>query len=1159
MANRTDYIAIIKSDEYKNKLKKMAQDIKNASKVAPNEATIESRFDCELFAFFKDMFEPLGFIYNPIKEKSINTARHISKGRADTAIASLVIEFKQPSTLSNKINKAKAISQISDYLLGLKSEDNKIVEGYVTNGVEGCFVTLVNGEIHEEDFIEINEFALDRIIQNILSLKLLAFNASNLVDSFCNPPENNGVAYELVRCLYNVLIEDIKPKTKMLFIEWKQLFNLAHDDISKQQAIIDRKKSLEELLGHKFSDRDDEYLSLYALQTAYAIIVKAIAFKVVSQVRFNKSLISFGESINQDSEALRIQFSRLEDGAIFRDYGMTNLLEGDFFSWYCAENQWNESIAKCIKNIFEILSRYSEKAVLNNTHKSQDFFKRLYEAMVPAAVRHSLGEYYTRKWLAENVVDEAIALTSVKEWKGLDPCCGSGTFLNVMIDRILSEVKDLSRKEQLKEVLSRVKGIDLNPITVLTARVNYFLNISHLLEDNTPIDIPVYLGDSSYVPETIKYDGIECLDYVITTTKKPIEITVPKSIVDDTSKLAQEMIVVERQVKNLNVDRVIDTFRKLIKKSDLTEKTEAKLNELAENLIGLERKNWNGIWARILANYLSTANLGKFDIIVGNPPWVDWKSLPSGYRDRIKGLCISRHLFSGDRLTGGINLNICALIANVSAQNWLKKDGIWARILANYLSTANLGKFDIIVGNPPWVDWKSLPSGYRDRIKGLCISRHLFSGDRLTGGINLNICALIANVSAQNWLKKDGILGFLMPEPLVFQPSYEGFRDFYLDDGSRLYFCKFSNWTKAGHPFKPVTQKFLSFYLSSKEVNYVDGVPTDWYIKKRGKIIDGLEELNINEYYDKVHKYLATCNENNNFFTSIERKEDARAFLKLAGSATYIGREGIEFYPQELMVFELSSLPGTRECTCLRNMQNSKSKYKMPVTDILLETKYLHPMIKGKDVTPFHVEWNNYIVPFPYEVENPRVPIEMGRLSSLAPKLAEYYNKNKKMILSQTEYNEKIIGNRDADFYALARVGEYSYATNYVVFRDNTKWAAAVISEVNTQWGGVKRPLFQNHAVSICEDEDGNFITLDEAHYICGILNSNYVYEYMMNSSDSRSFPIRPRVKIPKYDKTNKRHKEISDLSKLAHERYQNQMEISKIKSQIDLLYMQIL
>lgn len=1078
MRNKADYISIIKSDEYKTKLRKMAEDIKNASKIAPNEATIESRFDCELFAFFKEMFEPFGFIYNPTKEKAINTSRHISKGRADTAIASLVIEFKQPTTLSNPANKKKAINQISEYLLGLKSEDNEVIEGYVTNGVEGCFVTLIDEDIHTEEFLEINEFTLERIIHNILSLKLIAFNASNLVDSFCNPPLNDGVAYELVKCLYNVLINDMKPKTQMLFVEWKQLFNLAHDDISKQQAIIDRKKSLEDLLGNRFTDRDDEYLSLYALQTAYAIIVKAIAFKVVSQVRFDSSLISFAESINQDSEALRIQFSRLEDGAIFREYGMTNLLEGDFFSWYCAENQWNEGISDCIKKVFEILSRYSEKAVLNNTHKSQDFFKRLYETMVPAAVRHSLGEYYTRKWLAENVVDEAIMLANKDDWKGLDPCCGSGTFLNVMIDKILLEVSELPKEKQLEAVLTRVKGIDLNPITVLTARVNYFLNISHLLEDNRPIDIPVYLGDSSYVPETIRYDGVECLDYVITTTKNPIEITVPKSIVDDTSKLAQEMIVVERQVKNLNTDRVVDIFRKLVKKTDLTEKTEEKINQLAESLIDLERNDWNGIWARILANYLSTANLGKFDVIVGNPPWVDWKSLPSGYRDRIKGLCISRQLFSGDRLTGGINLNICALIANVSAENWLKKDGV---------------------------------------------------------------------------------LGFLMPEPLVFQPSYEGFRNFYLNNDKRLYFCKFTNWTKSGHPFKPVTQKFLSFYLSSKEVDYREGVPTDWYIKKRGKNIDGIEELDIDEYFDKEQKFLATCNEDKNFFTSIDRREIAKAYLKIAGTSSYIGREGIEFYPQELMVFSLSTLPGTSNCTCLRNMQNPKSKYKIPVTDILLETKYLHPMIKGKDVTPFHVEWGNYIVPFPYEAENPRVPIEMDRLSELAPKLAEYYNKHKKLILAQTEYNEKIIGNRDADFYALARVGEYSYAKNYVVFRDNSKWAAAVISEVNTPWGGVKRPLFQNHAVSICENEDGSYITYDEAHYICGILNSTYVYEYMMNSSDSRSFPIRPRVKIPKYDSSNKAHKAISDLSKMAHDKYASEIDVFHVKKQIDDLYLSIL
>ena len=1072
-----DYVSIVKSKEYQQRLVEMANSIKNSSKIAPNEATIESRFDCELFAFFKEIFEPLGFIYNPIKEQAINTRRHISKGRADTAIASLVIEFKQPSTLSNRRSKDKAINKISDYLKGIQTEDDDILEGYVTNGIEGCFVTCYKGEIIVEEFLELSEYSLDRIIQNILSLKLIAFNASNLVESFCNPPLNDGVAFQLVKTLFSALENNCQPKTKMLFMEWKQLFNLAHDDISKQQAIIDRKKSLEILLDYKFTNRDDEYLALYALQTAYAIIIKTIAFKVISQVRFNASLISFGESINQESDALRMQFSKLEDGAIFREYGMANLLEGDFFSWYCAELQWTEEISECIKRIFEILSRYSDKAVLNSATKSQDFFKKLYEAMVPAAVRHSLGEYYTKKWLAQNVVEESVDLVNKKGWKGLDPCCGSGTFLNVMIDKVLQETASQNKDEQLKAVLSRVKGIDLNPIAVLTARVNYFLNISHLLIDNRPIDIPVYLGDASYVPETVEYDSVKCLDYVISTTKEPIEITVPHSMVDNVSKLAQEMIVVETQVKNRNMDKVVEIFKSLVKEQDLTENTEKNILKLAQNLIRLEEMNWNGIWARILANYLSTANLGSFDVIVGNPPWVDWKSLPSGYRERVKGLCISRKLFSGDRLTGGINLNICALIANVAAQNWLKENGI---------------------------------------------------------------------------------IGFLMPEPLVFQPSYEGFRNFYLDDGKRLYFQKFTNWTKAGHPFKPVTQKFLTYYLSNKEVDYAEGVPTDWYIKKPRKSIDDIEELDMTEYFNREERFLATCNANKNFFTAIETKGNAKKFIKFAGQSSYIGREGIEFYPQELMVFKLSPLPGITDCTCLRNMQNSKSKYKIPVADTLLETKYLHPMVKGKDVTPFHVNWDEYIVPFPYEESNPRIPIQMEELSVKAPKLAQYYNKHKKLILAQTEYNEKIIGNREADFYALARVGEYSYAKNYVVFRDNTKWAAAVISEVETTWGGKKRPLFQNHAVSLCEDENGKFISYDEAHYICGILNSNLVREYMMNSSDSRSFPIRPRVKIPKYDKVNKVHKRIASLSKKAHKYYDDDRKISIILNELDELYLSL-
>lgn len=243
------YTSIIKSRQYSTALKEMAGRIIAASKKAPNEATIESRFDCELFAFFKEHFGPLGFEYNPIKEKSIATCRHVAReasGRADTAISTLVIEFKQPAALAGEEQKNKAINQISDYLIGLsRLNDEEMLEGFVTDGIKGCFITYSGGKITKEKFMDLDEWALDRIIQNILSLKLIAFNAENLVDSFCNPLLNDGIAFRLVEILFKILRGKMCTKTEMLFYEWKELFNLAHDDTSKQQAIIDRKKSLD--------------------------------------------------------------------------------------------------------------------------------------------------------------------------------------------------------------------------------------------------------------------------------------------------------------------------------------------------------------------------------------------------------------------------------------------------------------------------------------------------------------------------------------------------------------------------------------------------------------------------------------------------------------------------------------------------------------------------------------------------------------------------------------------------------------------------------------------------------------------------------------------------------------------------------------------------
>src|SRR5690606_18540091 len=127
----------------------------------------------------------------------------------------------------------------------------------------------------------------------------------------------------------------------------------------------------------------------------------------------------------------------------------------------------------------------------------------------------------------------------------------------------------------------------------------------------------------------------------------------------------------------------------------------------------------------------------------------------------------------------------------------------------------------------------------------------------------------------------------------------------------------------------------------------------------------------------------------------------------------------------------------------------------------------------------------DYIVPFPYEASDPIRPIPRNRLGSRSPLLLRYYRRFEAIIRSQTEFSDKIRGADPGEFYGLARTGPYSFADVYVCFRDNTNWCAAVVTSTSMPWGEEKRFVFQNHAVSMCERDDGNHISEDEAHYVC--------------------------------------------------------------------------
>src|SRR5205823_1422322 len=132
----------------------------------------------------------------------------------------------------------------------------------------------------------------------------------------------------------------------------------------------------------------------------------------------------------------------------------------------------------------------------------QDLLKQFYTSLVEEQIRHDLGEYYTPDWLAQHLLNEAGYKGNV-EVKVLDPSCGSGTFLVEAITRLRQACvsQQMAPLDTLNTILTNVKGLDLNPLAVISARANYILSIYDLVFDlGHDIELPVYLADSINVP-----------------------------------------------------------------------------------------------------------------------------------------------------------------------------------------------------------------------------------------------------------------------------------------------------------------------------------------------------------------------------------------------------------------------------------------------------------------------------------------------------------------------------------------------------------------------------------------------------------------------------------------------------------------------------------
>ena len=97
------------------------------------------------------------------------------------------------------------------------------------------------------------------------------------------------------------------------------------------------------------------------------------------------------------------------------------------------------------------------------------------------------------------------------------------------------------------------------------------------------------------------------------------------------------------------------------------------------------------------------------------------------------------------------------------------------------------GKYDILVGNPPWANFGDLPTAYKARLKPYFLEEELVPDRQKTllGSSRTDIAALVLKVALGRLLKKNSVGYFYIPISLFFgEGAHSGFRN-YSARGSR--------------------------------------------------------------------------------------------------------------------------------------------------------------------------------------------------------------------------------------------------------------------------------------------------------------------------------------------------------------------------------------
>lgn len=328
------------------------------------------------------------------------------------------------------------------------------------------------------------------------------------------------------------------------------------------------------------------------------------------------------------------------DGGFFRNRGITNLVEYDYFGWLNVSPHV-EGLLPVARAIQDDLRAYDFTSA-----PAEDLFGVLLAQLARRSQRLLLGQECTPTWLAEKVVGKIFAgLPAGVDPRFVDMCCGSGAMVVEVVKLAKKRLEAqgvTARTGGMKRLSEAITGFDIDPLAVMLAKIGWVLAARVWFggSGSGEISIPIYHADSLFAatPLSKKVDaetGEGRYDLILddkTVGLPGFLLSSKRRVLFDTlldRGYAMAMASAREPTPTLTDSTVGTLVEQAI--GDLGEdlspveksETFAFCKGFFVCLDVLQRKGRNGIWAFVLRNsYRPELVAGQFNGLVTNPPWL---------------------------------------------------------------------------------------------------------------------------------------------------------------------------------------------------------------------------------------------------------------------------------------------------------------------------------------------------------------------------------------------------------------------------------------------------------------------------------------------------------------------------------------------------------